>query len=210
MTLSHARILVHLGPVEEAIGLLERFVNAESDPIRRWPALTALARAQCIAGDRSGAIGTCATALGLIDTSPVERFQLPLVALRAALSGDLATAVEAMAICASCCSAAEQAEVAADVGDALRHASHRNPALAWRFLAQTERIAHRGLEYHLRDIRSDLLQREGHIAKSQVEAALANECLALLLSQLRGDYRAALLDHPWTAERPRLRIVPRD
>src|SRR5207253_7619182 len=122
LTLSHGFLLLHIGPLDEAIEWLERIEQGEPDPHRRAFAKLGIARAHAWSGRTSEALAECDGALALLEPSPVPRFVLPIRCLRHSLDGSVVEAVTELENAHLSSAPFERAEAALDVGDGLlRH-----------------------------------------------------------------------------------------
>ncbi len=207
LTLSHPLVLLHLGPLEEAIELLTPFVELETDPQRRSIAQVGLARAHLWLEQPEESKWLLADAQRTLQGTKVERYQLPIDVLQRVLRNDLTGAVDGLLQSQTSCAPHERAEMAVDVGDALA-ASTPSADLIRRYLALTSEIAHRGVRHHVEELRSILAARLGDRERSQAMLDHARHDLERLTERLPVEYRERLSEHPWTRSLRRLRVVP--
>jgi tetratricopeptide (TPR) repeat protein len=207
LTLSHAYVLLHLGQLEDAIDWLGRFADGEPDPQRRAQARLGLARASLWNQQRDAARRECDVALAIVSPTSVPRFALPIQCLRATLDGDLHSAVALLDETAQACAPFERAEAALDVGEGLLTGQPASADIV-RYLAATRDIAHRGIRYHIEDIRAQLFERLGDVEHARECVSHSHEELDRLLEKLNDEYRGKLESHPWVRSIRRLRVVP--
>jgi hypothetical protein len=198
LTLSHALLLLHLGPLDDAIEWLERFARSETDPHRSFAARLGQARARVWTGHAADALVACDTLLEAMQPTPVPRFRLPVVCLRAALVGDVEAALLALARVREFCAPHEYAESALDLGEELARRGAPAELLA-RWLERSADCRHEGLRHRLDDRRARVFERLGDLEAARASQVRAQAGADRLWSCLPEDYRRRFEAHPFVA-----------
>jgi predicted ATPase len=211
LTLSHAILLLHLGPLDDAEEWLERFGQAETDPHRRWAAQLGRARAQAWTGRAPDALRLADEILAEMGPAPVARFVLPVRCFRHALAGETNAALDALALAQGACAPFEFAEATVDVGakliagDAARAELERYVAISDAAVGPS---SHQGVRHRLEDLRAEVLHRLGDGERARDCLTRAHDALDRLFTLLPAEYGERLDEHPWTPALRRVRVVP--
>jgi tetratricopeptide (TPR) repeat protein len=200
LTLSHALLQIHLGPVSHAEAGLDRFIPIEMDPHRRYFAQLGRARTWAWTERRSDALRLCDELLAEMAATKVARFYLPVRCLRNALAGDLEAAIDALEQMRGVSSPAERAEATLDVGTLLLLTHEAPPATSERFVALGDDASpprHLGLQHRLDDVHAEIHGRLGNLDLSASLRERARVGFEELLARLDSPDRERLLQHPW-------------
>jgi tetratricopeptide (TPR) repeat protein len=210
LTLSHAFLLLHLGPIEDAEECLERFIPTETDPHRRYSAELARARSFAWTGRTGEALRRCEALLVEMEDNKVARFYLPARCLNDALVGDFSAALDALEHARGACAPSEYAEAALDVATLLVQADADHAALE-RFEALVNHDAmpaHLGIRHRLDDLDAEIFRRLGDTDRARASLARSHVELEQIFEQLPEEYRERLAETPWTQSMRRVRSVP--
>ena len=132
----------------------------------------------------------------------------PIRALRHALAGEIAPAMDALEEACIACAPAERAEAVLDVGEALVSRGGERAQIE-RYLVLSREVAHRGVRYRVEDLRAELFARIGDAGAARYTLGEARRELERLTERIEGDdYRERLADHPWVKALRRVRAVP--
>jgi tetratricopeptide (TPR) repeat protein len=210
LTLSHAFLLLHLGPLDDAEECLDRFIPTETDPHRRYAAELARARALAWTGRGAGALRKCDELLAQMEDTKVARFYLPARCLHDALAGQFEAALDALEDARRACAPSAHAELILDVGTALVNGgADRGTLQRFEALAHgSGEAAHLGIRHRLEDLDAEIFRRLGDGERARECLASAQHRLEDLFAKLPPDYREHLAEHPWTQGMRRVRSVP--
>ena len=155
-----------------------------------------LARAHAWQGRPAEAKAQCEAALAALEPSPVPRYVLQVRCLAAALDGDGAAAVAALARPRS---RARPTSTRRPRSTSARGWSRteRPTIVIRRYLALSAELPHRGIRYHVEDLRSALYARVGDTSARWSASRRRNRELDHLLEPIEGDYRSQMASHTW-------------
>jgi hypothetical protein len=207
LTLSHAFILLHIGPLDDATEWLAQFAAGEPDPQRSALAQLGLARAHAWSGKIVEARAACDAAMATLAPSPVARFVLPIRAMRSGLDGDLSSVVAMLGEIERACAPSETDEALLDAGEAMVARGAARPVIE-RYLELSRDVHHRGLRYRVEDLRSELFTRIGDAEGARESVLHSQQELDRLFDRLTDEYRERIADHPWFRSVRRVRAVP--
>ena len=205
-TLSHALLLVDLGAHAEALPWLVSFAESEPDAHRRVTALLALARVHWMEHRLEDAKASCGRALKILEKSPAPRYWLPVAVLSHALAGETDQSLAALERARKQTSPYLFAEAALDVGHLLLAGNPSERAFRL-FLTLTGSGQHRGVGYHLEDLRSRFLARCGLLAEAQASWQSAKDAAGRLLAALPEESAIRFREHPWMRALDRQRVI---